>query len=154
MMGVVSIRSLFGGAIGCIGFHDLVPSCACWIRSFSVSFLAGLWLVGMCSLTCGGFVLVTTIAPACLPLCVCVGARQHYWLDDGFGFSVGRCKWSLLFLFPPCQSKKFQTTFFLWNSRGRPCLVLNFFFKLPTFPSHQNFSTYINFQLFHHIILI
>ncbi len=28
------------------------------------------------------------------------------------------------------------------------CLVPNFFFKLSTFPSHQNFLTNINFQLF------
>ena len=42
----------------------------------------------------------------------------------------------------------------LGPNRVRPCLVPNFFFKLSTFPSHQNFSTHINFQLFHHIVLI
>ncbi len=35
-----------------------------------------------------------------------------------------------------------------------PCLVPKYFFKLPTIPSHQNFSTHINFQLFHHIVPI
>ena len=29
-----------------------------------------------------------------------------------------------------------------------------FFFKLPTFPSHQNFPTHTNFQLFRYIVLI
>mgnify|MGYP003703165863 CR=1 FL=1 len=33
-------------------------------------------------------------------------------------------------------------------------LVSSFFFNLPTSRSHQNFSTYTNFQLFCHIILI
>jgi len=36
----------------------------------------------------------------------------------------------------------------------RPGLVPNFFFKLPTFPSHQNFHTHTNFQLFRHIVPI
>jgi hypothetical protein len=35
-----------------------------------------------------------------------------------------------------------------------PCLVSKFFFKLPIFSSHQNFSTHINFQLFCHIVPI
>ena len=35
-----------------------------------------------------------------------------------------------------------------------PCLVLNFSFELLTFSSHQNFPTYINFQLFYHIVQI
>ena len=38
--------------------------------------------------------------------------------------------------------------------RPRPGLVLNFFFELSTFSSHQNFSTHINFQYFHHIVPI
>ena len=33
-------------------------------------------------------------------------------------------------------------------------LVPNFFFKLTTFPSHQNFPTHTNFQLFRHIVTI
>ncbi|MCL0184391.1 hypothetical protein M2T59_29645, partial [Klebsiella pneumoniae] len=43
-----------------------------------------------------------------------------------------------------------------WNGKTRsiPSLVPNFFFKLLTFLSHQNFSTHTNFQLFRHIILI
>ena len=36
----------------------------------------------------------------------------------------------------------------------RPCLVSKFFFKLLTFLSHRNFLTYINLQLFHHIVPI
>ena len=36
----------------------------------------------------------------------------------------------------------------------RPSLIPNYFFKLPTFSSHQNFPTHTNFQLFHHIVPI
>ena len=36
----------------------------------------------------------------------------------------------------------------------RLSLVPNYFFKLPTFPSHQNFPTHTNFQLFRHIVPI
>ncbi len=32
--------------------------------------------------------------------------------------------------------------------------LIKFFFKLPTFPSHQNFPTHTNFQLFYHIVPI
>ena len=35
-----------------------------------------------------------------------------------------------------------------------PCLLPKLFFKTSTFSSHQNFPTYINFQLFCHIISI
>ena len=36
----------------------------------------------------------------------------------------------------------------------RPDLVPKFFFKFLTLPSHQNFHTHINFQLFRHIVPI
>ncbi len=39
-------------------------------------------------------------------------------------------------------------------SRARRCLVLNFFFKLLIFSSHQNFSIHINFQRFYYIVII
>jgi hypothetical protein len=35
-----------------------------------------------------------------------------------------------------------------------PCLVPKYFFKLPTFSSHQNFPTHINFQPFRYIVPI
>jgi hypothetical protein len=38
--------------------------------------------------------------------------------------------------------------------RLTPCLVPKYFFKLPTFLSHQNFPTHINFQFFRHIVPI
>jgi hypothetical protein len=50
------------------------------------------------------------------------------------------------------KSCKFEKKKFESKHGLRPSLVPNFFFKLPTFTSHQNFSTHINFQIFRHIV--
>ncbi len=54
----------------------------------------------------------------------------------------------LIYISPVCKH-----LLFLEDTHVRR-VILNFFFKLPTFPSNQNFPTHTNFQLFRHIIPI
>ena len=51
-------------------------------------------------------------------------------------------------------SYRIRKNFLATSSVLSPCLDLNFFFKLSTFSSHENFRAYINFKIFRHIVSI
>ena len=87
--------------------------------------------------------------------------RVIYKLNFKLGRRTSGCDTYIRF----CGWGRFCNSMTSWGTSGvlfpnlvlravRTCLDPNFFFKLSTFPSHQNFPTHINLQLFHHIVPI